>query len=422
MIGSEAEILADEHLAFALVLALRDLNTWVEASPGERPRIFQPPKRHRINAMAHASRAVPEIAPALETISHLRVPDVPPEAGSLVGACRRIFNWADSNALPQIAVRFAEAYARLDPDRSAFANDAARAAKHAAIPDRADVWYERAIGLAGRERNRREKIRGLLGKANLYRNERRYDEARPLLMRAASLAASTRRYREAAEIEHDLYALAVMEGTYPEAERHILSALAHYPVHHPAVPRLVHDWAFLLVQKALYAEAIPLLQMSIPQTRRIEIKLLSWGTLSHAVAGAGHRGLYEEALDRVLHFSERIQEYAAAALAHASCGARFFGEWDLAHTLATQALAVAEVRRETDVAQGVREFLAAIESQQALPPQAEPSEGHQIALINAQMLKLLQARRRPTRRPVVLDQNKEASGPLVPARQAESAS
>src|SRR4028119_1377483 len=68
LIGGEFDLLGDDHLAFALVLVLRDLNTWVEASPAERPLLLGPAKWQRTSAMAYAARAVPEIAPALETI------------------------------------------------------------------------------------------------------------------------------------------------------------------------------------------------------------------------------------------------------------------------------------------------------------------------------------------------------------------
>ncbi len=213
-----------------------------------------------------------------------------------------------------------------------------------------------------------------------------------------------------------------MDGTFGEAEHHILVALQHYPIHHPAITRLVHDWAFLLVQHALYAQAIPLLQASIPQIRRVEIQLLSWGTLSSATAGAGRRDLYDEAVAHVVSLAERVQEYAAAALGHAAYGARFFGEWESGRNLATRANAIARARGEAEAEHWIEEILAGIDAREAPPPQAEPPEENRIAVVADRIMGVLEARRRPTRRPVRVDPEKETSGPSVPARPPETES
>ena len=262
-------------------------------------------------------------------------------------------------------------------------------------------------------------ISALLGKGTVLREKRRFSEAKSLLLRAARLCASTRRHRLAAETQHDLFALAVMDGSYTEAENHMASALEHYPVHHPGIPGLVHDWCFLLVQCRFYAQAVPLLQASIPHVRKAEIQLVSWGILSRAAAGAGSRELYDEALRHVRALVARTHEFAAAALAHAAYGARFFEEWALAESLARQSREIAETRAETEVAQGVEEFLTAIRAKEAPLPQIEPPVSSRIPEIAGRMTTLLDARRRPTRRPVEPTQEREAGGPLVPARRHE---
>ncbi|HEX2093355.1 MAG TPA: hypothetical protein VHG28_13200 [Longimicrobiaceae bacterium] len=196
----------------------------------------------------------------------------------------------------------------------------------------------------------------------------------------------------------------------------MLAALDHYPIHHPAITRLVHDWAFLLVQSALYAHAIPLLQASIPQITRPEIELLSWGTLASAAAGAARRELYEEAVLHVVNLASRSQEYAAAALAHAAYGALFFSSWESGQVLAARALEIALRKGEKEAEHWIREILTRIEARSVPPPQAEPPEGNRIVKISDRILNLLEARQRPTRRPVQVDPEKDASGPSVPAR------
>jgi len=400
VVGRDIETLGDPSLAFALVLTLRDVRNWAEPCLDAQPGRLKLRSRDRTEALARAAAVVPEIAPALETVSLLRTSPAGVDPAALGSACRRLARWADKRGLPEFAVRFAEAAARLNPEDPALANDAARAARRAGLYEHADIWYDRGIALAGRQNNRREVIRGLLGHGSLLREQGQYDGARALMERAANLARSTRRHRLAAEAQHDLLTLAVEVGTFREAEAHMISALEHYPIHHVAVPRLVHDWSFLLVLNALYEEAKGLLETVIPQIRQIEIELLSWGTLSRAAAGSGHRAQFDQAVEHILRLSEPRGEFAAAALANAAFGARFFAEWDLGQTLATRAIEIARVRREESVERGAREFLIAIEAREPPPTQAVPPEGSRIEIISSRIMQLLEARKRPPRRPI----------------------
>jgi len=320
----------------------------------------------------------------------------------LSSACYRVARWAHRHSLSTIALLYAEAAIRVAPSVAASANFAGRMARIAGYPDRADSWFDYAMWIAGRDgnRNRSEMIRALLGKGTILRENGRLDDARLPLERAARLCAATRRHRLAAETHHDLFSLAVMLGNYAEAEAHMLRALQHYPIHHSAVPGLVHDWCFLLVQHGYYLQAVSLLQMSIPSIQRLELQLVSWGTLSRAAAGSGDRTLYDEAVERIESLTERTQAYAAAALAHAAYGARFFAEWETALRLATQARVIAESRGETEVVQGVQEFIAAILAREPPLPTADPPEDSDVGKIGERIMLLLQARQRPVRRPV----------------------
>jgi hypothetical protein len=195
----------------------------------------------------------------------------------------------------------------------------------------------------------------------------------------------------------------------------MMLALKHYPVHHPGIPGLVHDWCFLLVQSGFYAQAIPLLRASVPHIEKTEIQLVSWGILARAAAGAEVKGLYDECLTHIQALVERTHEFAAAALAHAAYGARFFSEWEQAEALATRSREIAKARHETEVAQGVEEFLVAIRAKEAPLAQVEPPAGSRTVEIAERMMSLLDARQRPTRRPVHPTEEREAGGPLVPA-------
>jgi hypothetical protein len=179
------------------------------------------------------------------------------------------------------------------------------------------------------------------------------------------------------------------------------------------VPRLVHDWSFLLVRLGRYREALLLLEAVLPQFHSLEGQMGAWGTLGLAAAGVGNRERYAEAVARVQQLVGRTQEFAAAAHANLAQGARFWGEWELGCTLAVRAIEIARVRREADVERGAREFLAGIEAREPpTEPQGPPICNH-IERISSQVLQLLKARQRPRRRPVQLDPW-DADGPIDP--------
>lgn len=394
---------ADEPVAMVLWRVLVDLHRWATADAAERPALFGRTPDATRERLAYAASEAPEIASALGTFGTLRDSPRIVSVGALARACTDVHQWADERSLTQTALRFAEAAAFVDPDNPNLNNHAGRAARRAGLPHRAAVWYDRAHRIAARLKNRRETIRALIGRGALLRELGRYEEARAVFERAARLASSTRRNRQAAEVMHELFTIAAESGTLEEAERHARDALDHYPIHHPALPALVHDWGFLLVRHAYYEQALALLDTLIPHMRRPEWRTAAWGTLGRAAAGAGRRARYEEAKQSVLGLIGLNEEYAAAALAHLAEGARFFGEWDAGAALAARAIELAQARHEGDVVRGAREILEAVLAREPPQSQAVAPRGSRIPDIGRQMQNRLQDRTRPARRPVKID-------------------
>ncbi|HEX7241536.1 MAG TPA: tetratricopeptide repeat protein [Longimicrobiaceae bacterium] len=417
----EAEAIGDV-VGLTLLRVLRDLRLWVDSTPEERLRILLPPSHHRAESVEYASEHSPAIAESLRDLSAMRSDPDRATAEVLKAACQRIARWAHRNSLSSIALLYSEAAVRVAPLIAANANYAGRMARIAGYAERAELWYDYGIGIAGRDgnRNRGEMIRALLGKGLVLREQGRLDDAKHFLDRAARLCAATRRHRLAAETHHDLYTLDVMLGAYAEAETHMLRALQHYPIHHAAIPGLIHDWCFLLVQQGYYAQAVPLLRASIPTVKRVEIQLVSWGTLSRAAAGAGFRDLYEEAVEHMNVLVERTLAYASAALIQAANGTRSFEEWEVALSLAMRARAIAEARGETEVLQEVEEVTRSILARESALQIQQPPRDSRISEIDDRLISVLKARERPVRRPVQSSQEREASGQLVPARRVPS--
>lgn len=401
----DAGAIGEECVTLALLRTLRDLRLWTSCLPGERFWLRLPPTRSRFETIKHASDHSKDIAGALTELSTMRLEPDLARPGALGEACRQISRWAMQRSLPNVGLMFAEAAARVDESVSVHAREAGQAAKYAGVRHRSEDWLDRAIRLAGRDgnRNRIELIRALLAYGNLLREQAKYAEARSHLTRAARLAASTRRHRIAAVAQHDLVGVTVMDGTYTESEGHIREALRYYPIHHPAIPSLVHDWSFLLSRTGRYHDARPLVDAVLPHTDQPELELILWGMAGLVAAGTGDQQRFDLAVEQVRTRAMRSKEFAAAAHGHLAQGARLLGAWDLARSLIVKTIDISRTRQESEVEILSKQLLAGIESQEAPSPALELPRDHRIKEITVQFNELLKARLRPSRRPVQID-------------------
>ena len=392
----------DDPLGRVLWSAVRDVADWALAPgafrtlSGDAAAVF---REH----LAYATRQNPELEEALGVLGTLKLNPRLATVGAVAGACEKVHEWADTRGLHETALLFAETWARLDPDNPIASNAAGRAARRTAHVPRAEIWFDRAYTLAARHKNRREKIRALIGHGGLLRELGRYAEAQSLFYDAARLAESTRRHRQAAEVQHELLTIAVETGSYQEAEHYMRAALREYPLHHRALPWLAHDWAFFLIGQHLYQQARVLLEAVRPHIARRDLQVVIEGTLGRALAGCGIREGYEECVRRVLSLISLHEEYGAAALAHLAVGAQFFELWESGERMAERAVEIAGVRQQADVQRGALEILDACRHRLRPAQQAEAPQPNRLAVIERQMLARLRERGKPRRRQVVED-------------------
>jgi tetratricopeptide (TPR) repeat protein len=392
----------DDPLARMFWRAARDLTEWSASPPA--PRIIDPTDAGVFREqLAYAASKTPELEEALGAFGLLRLNPKLAQLSALAKACQQVHVWADARGMQETALLFAESWARIDAENPIAANEAGRAARRTSHVLRAEVWFERAYTLAARYKNRREKIRALIGHGGYLRELGRYREAQSKFFDAARIAASTRRHRQAAEVQHELLTIAAETGSYAEAEHYMRAALREYPVHHRALPWLAHDWAFFLVRLSLCKEARVLLEAVRPHVARRDLQVVIEGTLGRAVAGCGDRNAYELCRERVLVLSSVHGEYAAAAFAHLAVGAQFFGEWELAEEMGVRAIEIARTRHQLDVESGATEIVVAIRARQPAPQQATVPQPNKLAAIERDMLSRLHASTKPRRRQVVVD-------------------
>jgi tetratricopeptide (TPR) repeat protein len=361
----------DPELALAFWRMLRRVRAWAETPPAERAGLFGAGKREAWERLGAACGHAPGLVEALGTFALLIRAPGEVDARRLSEACSQVHAWAEERSLLSVAMLFAEAAAYADPDDPARANDAGRMCRRAAEDERASSWYHRGYGLGVRRSDPTETIRAQIGYGNLMKDLGQHEEARKFLERAARRAINTGRRRQAGEAHHDLLAIAAEVGTYSEVERHVRRALNLYPIHHPRIPALAHDWAFFLVRSHLFTPAIRLLDMAVLRAHSRELRLLFESTLARAVAGSGMRDRFKSIEDSLRARIRPEEEFAPAALVHLADGARTFSEWERATEYAAQAIELAHARKDRGAEHVASDLLCSITGRVQPPLEAE---------------------------------------------------
>ena len=357
----------DPELGLAFWRVLRRVRAWAETPPGERARMSGSGREEARERLGVACAHAPALVEALGTFALLVRAPGEVEARRLSEACRQVHAWAEERSLLPVAMLFAEAAAYADPDDPARANDAGRMCRRAAEDERASSWYHRGYGLGVRRQDDTETIRAQIGYGNLMKDLGHHEEARKFLERAARRAINTGRRRQAGEAHHDLLLMCAQIGAFAEARRHTNLAVKFYPVHHPQVPALAHDFAFLLVRERHFSAAVTLLDLALPRIPRPEIQTVVWGTLARALAGARLRDRFVVAEQRVIDLVQKYEEYAPAALVSVAEGATAFSDWERAKHYASMALAVAQARKDVEPERVAADLLRKIGAQESPP-------------------------------------------------------
>jgi tetratricopeptide (TPR) repeat protein len=369
----------DGSLGLALWRGLRDAHAWTEMPSEQRARYFgdddgplprslsypaskdDPAEGDWIGERtASAIQQAPELSGALGLLALVpRAPELV-DGKQIAEACHSVYEWADLRGMVRTGQLFAEMAAHADPENPARANYAARMCRRAALFPRAADWYQRGLGLAVSQENRKEAIYALLGCGTLHRDLGQYDQAHRAFVRAARKASRKNHRREAAEARHDLLGLAAEMGRFDDADAEAIEAINLYPRKHPRLPALANDYCYTLIRRAHYAPALTLLESTVPLIARPEERALVWSTLGWAAAGMGRRDRYSAAEHEVLTLIAVHADYAHAALIHLAEGARLLGEWEAAGRYAERAAEGARRRHDAPLAREAEALGAAL--------------------------------------------------------------
>ncbi len=372
-------------LGVVLWKRVRAVKLWAATRRERRRGLFTPPSGRTREQFLRAVDQAPELREPLATLTALvRWPERarPP---AVAAACLAVAEWAEGQGKLETALQFAEAAAAARPRDPGAAAVAGQFCTRVAAVDRAVVWLQRAVVLARRAQDRVWYIRAHLRLGHLTFHLGDYDQARRLYVLAGRMAARTGRRALAGQAQHDLFTVACEVGTYEDAESHAWKALELYPVRHPGVPFLAHDYAWLLNREGFFSSAHVLLRATLPLIathRRLPIL----GSLARACAGIGDREGYRAAVEEVLRLAGDTGEGAAAALIHVSGAARHFGDWALVETAAARALEVAVRREEAEPQQRARAILEGLAAREPGPPDRSPPDGSRAGELTAQFM------------------------------------
>ncbi len=412
----ELEVLGDldEALGLTLWLAIRRVQDWVESSPEERAHVCtdaaesepvdpERPRRRAESAerLAFALTTAPEATSPLGVFSALRSTPHLLDPATVAEACDQMSEWAEARAMYETALQFAEAAAALEPNSPKRANLAGRACRLAGLWSRADIWYQRGLGMARHPRNRIEGFRGHLGAGAVAYLQGRLREARRHFRAGAWMARDMGRMPLAARAQHDLLLLGIAFRDYEKAVRCARRALEWYPTHHPRIPYLAHDFAWLLTRLRQDAPALQLLDRTFVPIEAEHERLLVWGTVARAAAGDANVDRFQIARERVVELSGLYpHHYAAHSLYEVAEGARLLALWPLAEKFAVAAVETARKHGAADTEADAAQLLSDIADRVPAPPvEGLPSATAQEVgvLIRLYSQRLTRWRRRPPR-------------------------
>lgn len=359
-----------ETVAGELWLVARRFRDWLETSPDRRVHLLIDTRvRNAAERLGEAYAEAGSVAHALAAVVSIGTHMIEPDTTLFAHACREIAEWAEVQGLLEIGILFADAVTALRPSDPTAANLAARLSRDAEYFRRAELLFQRGVGLANAVGADEAKARAYLGWGTLHFRRGDFENAQRYYNRAGNLLRKDGTKSLAGEVFHDLMLMSIEAGSFLEAQKYAYRAFRWYPVHHERVPRAVHDFALLLIWQSYFAPAIPLLESVVQHVDPPADRAMIWSTLARAAGGARDMEKFSEMRDRVLNLLDAYDRYAPAALINLSFGAYALGRAGEAQELATAGLTRAKRRAGCKVEERVAvQLLDAIQRRDSPPP------------------------------------------------------
>jgi len=337
--GVVLEEVANREYAFALWRILTDINTWITS--GGSSGLFRG---------EYPTFSVPEpISAAVNMLRAISGPPLAADGSRLAKACTTVWEWAEAEGLPEVALQFGDVAARFDPEAVARASTAGRLCRRQGESVRGTMWFRRAARLARLQRSELDFAIAHLGWGSLETDLGRFVEAEAHAVKAFRAALRVGRRSLAASAYHDLLAIKIHTEHFDQAWAYARDAVAFYRVDHPRFPALAHDVAYLWSRQGHYSSAIPLYERVLESIPLMTERAVVLANLARAAGACRDRLRYERAFRAIEGIRDQGVKFPASALYHTAEGCRSFEEWDRAKLYCELAIEAARTRGNASV-------------------------------------------------------------------------
>jgi tetratricopeptide (TPR) repeat protein len=372
--GPEGQVILEEVEGDAgplLWRTFRSVATWAETRNADRGDVFPATLTSERRAWIEAIDLPGELSEPLTALASLLDTDSPTDDTAAGEAVGEIGKWATSAGFVRTGAEFHQLACSVRRSDPALALEAAKATRDLADYARAEVWLQRAIGLSRRVGEWRIYIQAHLAYGKLLRRRGNLPAARRWVERALRRANRQGLRLQQARAFHDLAAISMEMGQQDRAELYAERAFRAYPKGDPGLLRLIHDLAFLWMERGVLVPAMQafaaLKPHALPEQRPYVL-----GNLARVAGGLGNDAVYEASRAELAELP--CMPALSEAWLEVGRGAVHLGRLEEARAAASEALRVATDRREHRIEFMVEDLLAGIDAQEGAGAPARPAE------------------------------------------------
>jgi tetratricopeptide (TPR) repeat protein len=370
------------EVSLAVWQTLRGVLMWAAETPDARPALFDAEAMRAWECELLVASWEPELRYPLAVLVGELAGDPTPEA--LARACLCVSDWALAHDAWSTGLAFAEAAALGWPENPRYAWMAGcLLRKHGRVRE-GEQWTRRCIRVAVAIGDWEAQALGLNSLGNMFYEAGNYPRATEALRNALRVASKKGLDSLKGEVLHDLFAVTMMAGDLPQAEKLALAAYEIYRTGHHRLPALVHDVAALWLARGEYARALVVLKALRPFFTSPEARVQLYGSLARAAGACGDAASFSEAYEIACALANSPGARSAPAMLEVGLGASALHDWWIAERTLAFAVDLARRSGEQDVLVKAEAALAGARSR--IAPEVAPRMASRMSALDQDAL------------------------------------
>lgn len=348
----EVRAILEEHptdFGVALWRAVRAVDSWSQAAPGDRARIFADgaPERWR-TALPRTARLGPCTLQLEDLLRELSDPDAA-DPDVVAGLCMRLSDCFERAGSLRTAIAFAEGAALAMPRAARPALVSGRLLKRAGAYARAETWLQQALSLAVGAGDWTATAQAWSEVGTVFGLRGNLRAAESSHLRAFRTARRWHLQQHVGVALHDLFLTAVQSQDPARAQRYARQATDAYYPGHPRLAAFANDLAYFWMLNGEFSCALQVFLATLPRIQDPRDRYFVCANIVRAAGSAGRRDVFDAYWRDTLEGLRGCEVAAAQAwalldLAH---GGASLGEWEAAEQAAVEAVRQAERYGET---------------------------------------------------------------------------